>query len=799
MKKRAALLLTAFLCLSLASCAREAAPVTSAPSGEPSAPPVPLEHAYTETELPVDAKGASLFAYFGGKLYYDKQGAPGGASIISASLDGSEEAAVWRREVAAPYSEASPGYTLSCFSVDGEGNIFTVSSFAYPDENDPNVMAYREELIKTSPDGAELYACDLASLPGGEPSAITAVETDGAGNVYLFDEGKGCLYVFDGASGEPKFTVTEPAGTQIAAMALANDGQILYIALTYSQPPDAPGVYIPSYVMKTIDFAAGTATEGEAYDASDGVYFTKIYAGSGDYAFYFMNGAEMFGFKLGEMAAETVLSFMNSDLDPYEYSYSEFIAIEDSGFIAPKLDASHKARSVSRLTPNPDATLGGKTVLRLSTLYLDSLTTVAVLGFNKSSETARVEVRDFKYDTTQFDLDLMGKDPPDILCLSQVPSDMKYISKGVFADLCPYLDADETISRGDLFGNVLEALSVDGKLYSVAPFFTVSTMAGKQSVFGDITSITPDELLAVADKYPDAAIYASALGSVSGQEAWMQHTLQALSRYVNIETGEVSFDSPEFIAQLKLSERMPPAVDTSLLSSVEAWNEFLENYRNAHRENKQLLESVYIYNPRAARTLETDLFEEPVAFVGIPGAGGGTISPGARYAVSASSENPEAAWSFISSMLAENFEPDFLGSGSIFIMNREVKQELLPLNRNIFERRAREEMTPLAERPSSDGIEIAEFLSMQLVAYVVPSLDELDMTLPKYQNYALTEEDISRVRDAIEGASELMSSDSTMLGIAFEELGAFYAGAKTAEDTARIIQSRAALYVSENR
>jgi hypothetical protein len=88
---------------------------------------------------------------------------------VSASLDGSEEIVVWSREPAEPYSDAEPyselfGYSLICFTADGAGNLFTVSRYAYPDENDPNMPAYRDELTKTSPDGAELYTIDLSKL-----------------------------------------------------------------------------------------------------------------------------------------------------------------------------------------------------------------------------------------------------------------------------------------------------------------------------------------------------------------------------------------------------------------------------------------------------------------------------------------------------------------------------------------------------------------------------------------------------------------------------------------------------------
>jgi ABC-type glycerol-3-phosphate transport system substrate-binding protein len=175
------------------------------------------------------------------------------------------------------------------------------------------------------------------------------------------------------------------------------------------------------------------------------------------------------------------------------------------------------------------------------------------------------------------------------------------------------------------------------------------------------------------------------------------------------------------------------------------------------------------------------------------------IIPTAAYAVSASSGHKEAAWSFLSYMLSEDFTPRFTGGSGVQIGSKNVKEEILSMNRNVFERRAREEMKPLTERVGTLIINEVPATAPYLASFAYESLDELNMTLPKFQNYALTEEDIARVRDAIEAASTLSASDTTALNIINEELGAYYAGAKTAEETVRLIQSRVALYVGESK
>ncbi|MDR1329092.1 MAG: hypothetical protein LBK23_05790, partial [Oscillospiraceae bacterium] len=306
--RASAVILLAGILLSLASCTRAAAPGGETPSGEPSAPTVPIEHAYRETALPVNIKGAAMLAYSGGRIYFDRQDAPGGPSVVSASLDGSEETVVWSREAEEPYSEMM-GYSLTCFTADGEGNLFTVSRYVYPDDNDPNMPAYRDELTKTSPDGTELYSVDLTTLLDGAPVEVFGIAADGAGNAYLLGGGGMSIYALDGAAGALKFTVSE--NSPVMNITHSGDGSVIYAAMGFD-----PGASDMTYSMKTIDYAAGTASEMPPNAGDTFTDFSGIFAGAGDNAFFARFANKIYGFKSGDMTAEVIVDLLNSDIDP---------------------------------------------------------------------------------------------------------------------------------------------------------------------------------------------------------------------------------------------------------------------------------------------------------------------------------------------------------------------------------------------------------------------------------------------------------------------------------------------------
>ncbi len=63
----------------------------------------------------------------------------------------------------------------------------------------------------------------------------------------------------------------------------------------------------------------------------------------------------------------------------------------------------------------------------------------------------------------------------------------------------------------------------------------------------------------------------------------------------------------------------------------------------------------------------------------------------------------------------------------------------------------------------------------------------------------LTQEEADKLLALIESTDRLAEPDENILAIVREEAAPYFAGQKTAEEAAALIQSRASLYVSEQR
>lgn len=72
------------------------------------------------------------------------------------------------------------------------------------------------------------------------------------------------------------------------------------------------------------------------------------------------------------------------------------------------------------------------------------------------------------------------------------------------------------------------------------------------------------------------------------------------------------------------------------------------------------------------------------------------------------------------------------------------------------------------------------------------------LNLDEYTNYHITEEESARMRTIINSATKLEGMVAPIEAIIIEEAELFLACARSAEDTAAIIQSRVSIYVSEN-
>jgi ABC-type glycerol-3-phosphate transport system substrate-binding protein len=283
---------------------------------------------------------------------------------------------------------------------------------------------------------------------------------------------------------------------------------------------------------------------------------------------------------------------------------------------------------------------------------------------------------------------------------------------------------------------VLSALETDGKLYMLSTHFSVETAVANPRIVGELSSWTLDDALALLKRYPGAKPY-------GGMEARSPFEY-GLERFVDWETGECRFTGEEFLKFLDYAKMYvqpgTPQTEVRELAQFSSVNNFL-----THQVNKQRYGDDLTYLGR---------------YPGTEGSGN-VIMPSGLMAISSSCEHKDVAWAFISSLLTEDIQT--AGNSHSW---------LFPTNAAAMRNKAREAM-------------------------------ESEMNVTLYGEIikmpAMTQADIDAVYALLATVDGRTKGDETLAAIVSEEAAPYFAGAKTAEESARLIQSRATLYVNEQK
>ena len=761
---------------------------------------VRLEHAYTETEIEFSSNSsAQNLVYADGRIYFIRHSDSqmgrdisennadeiiNYVELVSVNLEGADEQVLrkWENSYVID-SRVSSTTQLRTFNRAKDGTFVLIEESYHYDETDPMNPEYENSmrLIRLSADGEELLTKELGDEVDTENMYIERMLFDAEGNVFL--TGWDAIVVLDGQTLEHLFTQREPNGGMQGGF-VTPEGEVAY--LTYG---------MDGLEFKMLDVAAKTAKPGKTY-VGDKYFSNALSDGFGDYAFCFPYQSNIYGFNLETMTEELVVSGANSDADLR--NIGSMITLDDGFIVSKYLDEGGTA--LTRLVENPNAMVGDKQIITLGVLYSGQIEG-EVLRFNKSSTTARIMITDYsQYNTaddymagmTRLDADLIAGRAPDIICFSDGLQASKYAAKGVLTDLYPILDADPTLSREDLFENILKAGEVDGKLAHIIAGFGIYTLAGKQSIFGDITGITTQELARIADSRPDSRI----MEDMVDVESWLQLSVMlGLDTYVDWTTGTCSFDNPDFIAMLEFATRFPKEVNYDNID----WNVRDREVSEALADGRILLQIASFYDGiRSVRSLKAQ-FGEDAAYVGFPapeGQSGHVITAAMDFGISEASQNKELAWEFIRSFLAEDFS-----SG-------ERWNEVLSANKAKFDRIAAEELLPLSERDLSKGINVmiqvgnsgwgtSIYSEEEYIDFVENIAAQTGINVEEMRKYELTAAEVAAARGVIESATVSVSHNEQIYAIIQEEAQSFISGAKTAEESARIIQSRVSLYVAE--
>ena len=403
-----------------------------------------------------------------------------------------------------------------------------------------------------------------------------------------------------------------------------------------------------------------------------------------------------------------------------------------------------------------------------------------VVYFNRRSDDYHVTVRQYLEDydhledaLNRLNADIVSDNCPDLLYLDFYYMEVhKMASNGIFEDLAPYLERS-SLDRGDMYENLLEDFTYDGKLICVPATFSIYTVIGSTDVVGEEMGWTMEDVIALAEAYPEAKLL---------DWSYREHLLLFLldvNTFIDWEKGTCHFDSDEFKRLLEYVGQFP--------GYYECTTDYSRSRAEKLKDREVLLIEESVYNIDRNIQYYKALFGGEITCIGYPNArsgSGASFSTRDKYAVLARSKVKEGAWAFIESYLTRE-HPSYFG---LNLPNSKSELERLAEEAVNVEYVLDENGEQVLDEHGNPKVLGAEYSGGGLgegnwmYYYRVPAKEEIDMVFELIQ------------------AAEAGVSDANYRTrvIISEEVDAYFLGQKTVDEVADIIQSRMQVYVSEN-
>lgn len=514
------------------------------------------------------------------------------------------------------------------------------------------------------------------------------------------------------------------------------------------------------------------------------------YPGSGEYDLFYNSGINLYGYNLTTGESTKLLNWMDCDIDCTTMNGLAFagdgriLALinhwKNNRYSDDEAGNSCEAAIVSRV---PYESVPQKTVLTLATDYMNGTSVgEAVVRFNRESSKYRISVKDYsEYNTeedstvglTRLTTEIISGNLPDLLLLNSSMPYEQYAAKGILEDLYPFIDADSELSREDLFPTVLDALEVDGRLCQAASGFGIQCVMGAKSVVGDTPGWNFDQYNAALASMPEGCI---GFNQYTIRDNIL-NTLLAVDSgyYVNWATGECRFESPEFVNLLNFAAAFPENYPDE-----QAW----VDERSLSSEGKQMLVSVYIGGFEDLSYNATCFGIDNTTYIGYPTneGTGNLFNMGSGIAITKNCADKDGAWQFVRGFLTEEGQ-------------EKMQSYCLPTNIKLFDCYLAHEMTPDYEKDAQGNYRLDE--NGERIPKVSMRLNMPDGSV--YEQYAVTQAQADQLRALINSTTKLASYNDSIFKIVSEQAQAFFAGQKSAEEVARLIQSKANIYVNEQR
>ena len=248
----------------------------------------------------------------------------------------------------------------------------------------------------------------------------------------------------------------------------------------------------------------------------------------------------------------------------------------------------------------------------------------------------------------------------------------------------------------------------------------------------------------------------------------LDDAMETLGNAIEYATIFCEVEGQEFIDLLEFIKEFPEEIDEAIYT-----DDYWESYDSMWRDGKVLAQITTIVNFREYNYVEKGTFGEEITMIGFPceNGEGSAINANLQMAMSAKSSLKDGAWEFMRYYLTDEYQNE-ITYGLPISMKR--MDELMM------------EATKVPTYTDGDGNEI-ESPDMYYVGGMEIVIDPM------------TEKEAQQLKEEILKIHNVYSYDEKLIAIIQEETAGFFAGQKSAEQVAEIIQSRAQIYVNENR
>lgn len=291
--------------------------------------------------------------------------------------------------------------------------------------------------------------------------------------------------------------------------------------------------------------------------------------------------------------------------------------------------------------------------LTIGCCFLSGEISNQINAFKSENEDYEIVVKEYMNDTddestdindvySQFNLDIVSGNVPDIMIFNSDMPVERYISKGVLCDLTSCFQNDAGLKLSDYMSNIFSCFNPDSGLYVLPSEFYLTGYICSRELIPNV-DVSIDEIGIVQEKNQIQNNYIFGLNT--REQIFVNYLMHNGRRLVDINNHTCIFNSDEFLEVMDFVKRCPKEFDSN--------DAIIDNYYNVWNKHQALFLNYSIGSFYDFAVAEQAYFGEKINIVGFPGSEQKlpSVATDFLFAISDKSEHKDVAWDFVSRFL----------------------------------------------------------------------------------------------------------------------------------------------------